>query len=131
MARPRSAATSTRARRSAAAALYSSQSGYTESVVYSFVGGIDVYGPLQGLAADKSGDLYGASPGGGFAQIGVLFKLTPVGTGYVETVLHDFHGRGDGFGPYGALVVGRFGRLFGTAISGPTGGGGEVFEFVQ
>jgi uncharacterized repeat protein (TIGR03803 family) len=107
------------------------QSGFAESVVYSFVGGNDAYGPMQGLAADKSGDLYGASPGGGYAEIGVLFKLTRSGSGYTETVLHDFHGRADGFGPYGALVVGRLGRLFGTAITGPYGGGGEVFEFVQ
>lgn len=108
-----------------------SQSGFVESVVYAFVGGLDAYGPMQGLAADKSGVLYGASPGGGPAQIGVLFKLTPTGAGYTETVLHDFHGRLDGFGPYGALAVGKFGRLFGTAISGPNGGGGEVFEFIQ
>ncbi|HYK52701.1 MAG TPA: choice-of-anchor tandem repeat GloVer-containing protein [Candidatus Eremiobacteraceae bacterium] len=107
------------------------QNGFTESVVYSFAGGADAFGPEQALVADKSGTLYGAAPGGGRANLGVLFKLARSGSGYTETVLHDFHGRGDGFGPYGALVVGRFGRLFGTAITGPDGFGGEVFEFVQ
>lgn len=109
-----------------------SKTGFAESVVYSFVAGKDAYGTSQALVADASGALYGASPGGGYAQVGVLFKLTPNGSGgFIETVLHDFHLSQDGYGPYGSLIVNK-GLLYGTAISGPYGsGGGEVFEFKQ
>jgi uncharacterized repeat protein (TIGR03803 family) len=106
-------------------------SGFKEAVVYAFVAGKDAYGPMQGLVADKSGALYGASPGGGFAQVGVLFKLTPTGSGFTETVLHDFHGRADGAGPYAPLLVDNNGTLIGSALSGPLGSSGEVFAFHQ
>ena len=58
---------------------------------YSFTGGSDGAGPLAGLIADSSGNLYGTTVfGGASGQCGVVFKLSPGGT---ETVLYSFTGR--------------------------------------
>jgi uncharacterized repeat protein (TIGR03803 family) len=65
---------------------------------------------------------------GGANGDGTLFQLTPNGT---ETVLHSFSGS-DGNNPYGNLVQGSDGGLYGVTVVGgayPVGvsGGGVVF----
>src|ERR1700730_3586048 len=47
----------------------------------------DGSGPFAGLIADRAGNLYGTTAGGGASGIGVVFKLSPSGT---ETVLYSF-----------------------------------------
>ncbi|MGA7384143.1 MAG: choice-of-anchor tandem repeat GloVer-containing protein [Methylocella sp.] len=96
--------------------------GGSETVLHSFCslpgcrGGAN---PVSGLIADRAGDLYGTTPGGGAANDGVVFKLSPGGT---ETVLYSFCGKpgcSDGAGPGAGLIADRHGNLYGT-----TGGGG-------
>ncbi|MGH6846196.1 MAG: choice-of-anchor tandem repeat GloVer-containing protein, partial [Methylocella sp.] len=81
--------------------------GGSETVLYSFTGGIDGGGPTAGLIADSSGNLYGTTAFGGSAVCGggcgVVFKLSPGGT---ETVLHTLNGfPSDGSQPEAGLIA--------------------------
>jgi uncharacterized repeat protein (TIGR03803 family) len=97
--------------------------GYTESVLYRFQGGLDGANP-SGLVADSSGALYGTTASGGGKACrehacGTVFKLTPARSGYAETVLYRFHGgRDDGSHPYAGLIIDRKGALYGTTVNG-------------
>ena len=116
-----------------------SGSSYTEKVLYAFTGGKDGAFPKTALIADDKGQLYGTTYMGGTGQActggcGVVFKLSPKGTRYTETVLHDFQGgTNDGDYPRAALLGVAGGDLIGAttrgAGSGP--GGGTVYELVR
>jgi len=93
-----------------------------ETVLYSFGSqsgdGNDPYGPL---IMDKQGNLYGATVGGGVNGDGTVYKVTPNGS---ETVLSSFSNQsGDGNSPYGSLVMGKAGNLYGTTLNGGLGNG--------
>ncbi len=107
-----------------------STSGYTESNLYAF-DGIDGALPVAGLISDKSGALYGTTSAGGAANQGTIFKLTPSGSGYTETVLHAFRGApNDGSEPVAGLVSGKSG-IYGTTLTGGASGVGTVFALTQ
>jgi uncharacterized repeat protein (TIGR03803 family) len=95
-----------------------SPSGYTESILYRFLGGTDGAFPLGGLVADASGALYGTTNIGGSANFGTVFKLTPNASGYSESILYSFQGGLDGRTPATALVADKRGALFGTTLFG-------------
>jgi uncharacterized repeat protein (TIGR03803 family) len=97
----------------------------TETILHSFAGGADGYGPNGNLVRDSAGNLYGTTFAGGAASLGTVFKLTPDGT---ETVLHSFTGGSDGSTPYAGLVLGHDGNLYGTTYQGGAFGGGTVFK---
>jgi uncharacterized repeat protein (TIGR03803 family) len=101
----------------------------TETVLYSFAGGpSDGGNPQAGLIADRAGNLYGTTAGGGASGNGVVFKLAPDGT---ETVLHSFAGDpSDGLRPYGGLIADRAGNLYGTTVGGGAPTNGVVFKLV-
>jgi uncharacterized repeat protein (TIGR03803 family) len=107
-----------------------------EKVVYTFKGGSDGLAPLGPLIADKSGNLYGTTEGGGGGtgcpgDCGTVFELSPQG---VETVLYAFAGGCDGGGPRGKLLKDGQGNYFGTTVEGGYcgapgfGGWGTVFK---
>ncbi len=83
----------------------------------------------QGFAlAEKDGDLYGATEGGGQYGQGLLFKLTPTGT---FTPLYNFcpeSGCADGSGP-GGLLLATNGEFYGSSFGGGAFGYGTIFEF--
>ncbi len=66
---------------SGAGTVFSVSPGGQETALYSFTGGADGAHPLAGLVADKLGNLYGTTSGGGNPACadgcGVVFKLTP------------------------------------------------------
>jgi uncharacterized repeat protein (TIGR03803 family) len=109
-------------------ALTPSGSGYTEKVIYAFQGGSDGATPIGNLLIDKSGALYGTTVDGGGSTActnaydgigcGTVFKLTPSGTGYTETVLYGFQAGSDGIGPRGTLIADAKGALYGTTEYG-------------
>lgn len=105
---------------------------YVESVVYDFQGGNDGATPLGGLVADASGALYGTTTGGGTFGYGVVFKLTPSGSRYTQSVVYSFQGGNDGANPYQeTLAIDKKGVLYGTTSSG--GGAcncGTAFELI-
>ncbi len=121
-----------------------SGSGYAHKILYSFRGysHYDGASPYGNLIFDKSGALYGMTSGGGkpWCNCGTVFKLTPSGSGYEESILHRFGGArhgdepqggtGDGGGAQGGLIFGKDGALYGTGLGGGTYGEGMVFRIV-
>lgn len=119
------------------------QSGgiWVETVLYSFLGVPDVYQPDYELVQDKTGNIYGTSTGGGTLNEGVVFELSPPsvsGGSWTETILYSFTGGLDGAVPFGGVVFGPGGGLYGiTRYGGPykTGdcydnGCGVVFQLL-
>jgi uncharacterized protein (TIGR03437 family) len=101
---------------------------WTETVLYSFVGGSDGASPEAGVVIGSDGVLYGTTLGGGitsgFAGYGTVYSLTrPTSPGgpWTENLLHSFAGGSDGAQPNGGVAIGSGGVLYGT-----TGGGGPI-----
>ncbi|HEX3368630.1 MAG TPA: choice-of-anchor tandem repeat GloVer-containing protein, partial [Candidatus Cybelea sp.] len=90
---------------------------WVESVLYRFQGGPDGGSPIGGLVMTKSRALLGTTVGGGSGG-GVVFELTPSGSTYTETVVHEFSGSPDGLDPTDALVSDSSGNLYGTTSEG-------------
>lgn len=105
----------------------------TETILYRFRGGSDGAYPLASLIADKAGNLYGTTSGGGFAHkclhmgigCGTVFRLAPDGT---ETVLYRFNGGKDGGNPYAEVIMDKAGNLYGTTLFGGMYNSGTVFR---
>jgi hypothetical protein len=113
-------------------------SGWTETVLHTFTGGSDGWGP-RGLTPDSSGNLLGVAAYGGTVNstcgsgCGTVFKLTPGAGGWSLSVIYSFSGGSDGAAPFSPLVFDRQGNLFGTAARGGLAqcageGCGTVFE---
>jgi uncharacterized repeat protein (TIGR03803 family) len=83
---------------------------------------------MGSLVMDPAGNLYGMSYGNGANGAGSVFKLTPSGSGWSYTLLHDFIGGSDGKNPTGNLTLHTNGKLYGTTNSGGACGAGVVFE---
>lgn len=100
-----------------------SGSRYSEHVLYSFGANGKTDGAVptdeNGLYVDAAGDLYGTTIAGGNAACacGTIFKLTPAGSGYAESILYSFKGS-DGNDPRAAPVADAGGTLYGTTFSG-------------
>jgi uncharacterized repeat protein (TIGR03803 family) len=116
-----------------------------ESLLYSFKGppndGADP--SYINLVSDSKGNLYGATSHGGNgpctdsgspAGCGTVFKVTSAGK---ESVLYNFMGAPDGFGPDGGLIMDSTGSLYGATYaggvlnSGCQGGCGTVFKITS
>ncbi len=90
---------------------------WTETVLYAF-NGSDGSGP-GGLTFGASGNLYGATGGGGQYNWGTVFELTRSSGGtWSESVLYDFTGGADGGNPFSPLVLDESGSLYGTTDTG-------------
>ena len=106
-----------------------SHGAWTETVPYSFPGGTSGAEPYSGVIFDSSGNIYGTTAFGGMGQLGgdgTVYKLTQSGSGWTESLLHDFMNTTDGWCPKGGLLFDESGNLFG-ATNG-NGSGGTVFE---
>jgi uncharacterized repeat protein (TIGR03803 family) len=111
--------------------LIPSGSSYLYNVAYTFAGGAsDGANPYSTPIRDTStGNVYGTTVNGGASGYGTVYKLTPSGTTYTETILHSFTGgTTDGANPYAALVFDSSGDLWGTTLNGGASGKGIVFE---
>ncbi len=100
-----------------------------EHLLCSNCGGV----PLSGLAAGNGGVFYGTTVNGGTDERGTVFRLTPNGKRYDETVLYNFRGgNGDGASPSAGVVIDTNGALYGTTSGGGkqacAGGCGTVFQ---
>jgi uncharacterized repeat protein (TIGR03803 family) len=86
--------------------------------------------PYASLIEGSDGILYGAAPRGGTTDAGVVFKLNKDGSDY--HVLHSFGSiPTDARYPYAALIEGRDGALYGTAMSGGSMNRGAVFTLAR
>ncbi len=103
-----------------------SNSGWTFTVLYSFVGGYG--GPYNKLTLDTKGNLYGFTNSEGAYGFGEIFKLTPGNGTWTLTDLYDFPGGAEGGFPYGSVAVDGTGDVFGTAVIGGSNNQGIIFE---
>lgn len=112
---------------------HSSYCPWTETPIYEFSGGSDGSNPYGAtLIFDGAGNIYGTTYAGGGGSCsggcGVIFKLTPAGSGWAESVLYTFAGGSDGASPWSGITLDRAGNLYGTTVFGGTFGGGTVYE---
>jgi uncharacterized repeat protein (TIGR03803 family) len=109
-------------------------SSYSETVLYSFEGGSDGANPYAGLTIDVKGALYGTTVEGGSAGDGTVFKLTPSGSSYKESILYSFQGPpNDGSQPYAACAAEADKHIFcnGVTEAGGSQNLGTVSELVS
>jgi uncharacterized repeat protein (TIGR03803 family) len=102
---------------------------WTQTILYNFSGGKDGGQPNGGLIFDPQGNLYGtAAVGGQACSCGLVFEFSPTANGWVETILHEFHGK-DGQNPTAGLAFDSAGNLYGSTSQGGTNGSyGTIFE---
>ncbi len=77
--------------------------------------------PYAPLYRDATGNLYGATNGGGPYDAGVVFEIDSAGN---ETVMHTFTGGSDGGNPIAGLTADSAGNLYGTTYQGGIAGAG-------
>jgi hypothetical protein len=98
-----------------------SNGAWTESVLYTFTGQQDGYGPEGGLTFDGQGNVYGATMFYGFnsgSGLGLIFQLSPqTGGKWKYSVLHHFVGGAGGQLPFSNLILSG-GSIYGTTWEG-------------
>lgn len=100
---------------------------WTYSLIYNFTGTTDC-GPQNSLVMNEAGNLYGTTYCDGANNIGNVFKLTPSGSGWTYTSLHDFAGGSDGEIPFCSVAFDSSGNLYGTTVTGGSQGAGTLWE---
>jgi uncharacterized repeat protein (TIGR03803 family) len=107
-------------------------SKWTEKVLYNFAGGPkDGAFPVEGVAIDAKGNLYGLTGlGGGYYSNGTVYQLKPGKNGkWKETLLYRFASHNnDGYDPVGIPVLDAQGNLYGATSLGGTDGLGTVWK---
>ena len=105
-----------------------------ERAVYAFKGSPDGWEPTGGLVTDGSGSFYGATASGGTCiyenRCGTVFRLTPNGSTFTESMLYAFQAGTDGYQPAARVTLDARGDIFGTTDQGGAYNGGTVFELV-
>jgi uncharacterized repeat protein (TIGR03803 family) len=100
-------------------------SAQTLTVLHTFTNGADGGSPTSALTMDANGThLYGTALTGG-GGYGTVFRLTKVNGNWTFATLYNFqgdNGNNDGAGPFGKVIIGPNGTLYGTTVAG---GGGE------
>ncbi len=94
------------------------------SVVHQFNGASEGIDPSGELVQGPDGNFYGTAFGGGSANFGTVFRLTPAGD---LTVLHTFTGP-DGSNPDAGLYLDADGNFYGTTYAGGSANLGTVFR---
>jgi uncharacterized repeat protein (TIGR03803 family) len=103
---------------------------WAESVAYSF-SGPDGSTPLSGPSMDAAGNLYGTTSTGGANGWGIVYRLQPSGSSWIESVLHSFQGGSDGITPGSGIVLDQGADLYGATEAGGITGGGTAFELAS
>jgi uncharacterized repeat protein (TIGR03803 family) len=99
----------------------------TLTTLHSFAS-TDGANPFGGLVQASDGNLYGTTSGGGRADQGTVFKIGEAGK--LETI-YNFCAKAycaDGQAPFGTLIQGSNGDLYGTTEAGGARNRGTIFE---
>lgn len=114
-------------------ALQRGKAGWTENVLYGFCaksGCSDGATPYSALVPDAAGNLYGTTLAGGETNNGTVFRLSPHGRSWKQSVLHSFcqqDGCADGASPTSAPILDSAGVLYGTTRSGGGSNSGVAY----
>jgi uncharacterized repeat protein (TIGR03803 family) len=110
---------------------------WTETVLYSFLGGAADGALPNGVVFDKAGNLYGTTSNGGFTNTstctqgcGTVFELaSPTATsgGWTEKVIQFFHYTNGGY-PKSVPIIDARGDLYGTTVYGGPNVEGTVYR---
>ncbi len=100
----------------------------TFSVLHTFTDGADGGYPYAAVTVGPSGVLYSTASYGGSHDAGTVFKLSLVNSSWVFSPLYEFTGGSDGGNPWGGVVIGPNGALYGTTLYGGGENFGTVFE---
>ena len=102
---------------------------WTQTVIHTFQGS-DGSGPGSPVAIDPRGNIYGTTPTGGTAGLGVVYQLKPNSTGgWIFHVIHTFTGGLDGAGGSASrFLIDAAGNLFGVCTTGGANNFGNVYE---
>jgi uncharacterized repeat protein (TIGR03803 family) len=110
--------------------------GWAPTVLHDFAGGnYDGAMPNGSLALDAAGNIYGTTESGGAANLGIVFRLSPIaGSKALKfAMLHQFTANingnigPDGASPYGSVLIDNNGSLYGTAFAGGVNNGGVAW----
>jgi uncharacterized repeat protein (TIGR03803 family) len=108
------------------------QGTWTETVLYSFKGGLDGDSPISTMVADGAGNLYGTTSDGGSpsCSCGTIFKMTHTTSGkWIEGVAYRFQGAPHPGFAYNGMVTDSAGNFFGATVHGGTGDDGAIYGF--
>jgi uncharacterized repeat protein (TIGR03803 family) len=107
--------------------LYKLTSTGTFSLLHTFVGGSnDGAYPFSPPTQASDGNFYGVTySGGGVPGPGTFYQMTPGGT---TKMLYVFSAGGKSQIPYGPLVLGSDGYLYGSNLTGGAHGGGAIIK---
>ena len=107
------------------ALLFTAQNAHTQTfqIIQNFTLGGDGAYPLDRLALDQQGNVYGISAVGrpGIGNDGAVFKLSPTGQDWTFSSLYNFARLSDG-APRSGPALGPDGKVYGTALAGPGSG---------
>ncbi len=117
--------TTTKGGVSGAGTVYAMTASGSLTTIYSFTGGADGGDPYAGLAIGATGSLYGTTVTGGTSSAGTVYQITTSGS---LSTLYAFTGLTDGGNPYGGVITGTDGNLYGTTVTDGTNGGGTVYR---
>lgn len=108
------------------------------TVLYSFTGGADGGEPYKGVTLDAQGNIYGTAGVGGLyvgpcsdTGCGVVFKLTNSGGTWTQTVIHNFTGGKDGWGPGAGVTIDSRGAVYGMTPVGGEFNAGVIYQLTS
>ncbi|HZY82717.1 MAG TPA: choice-of-anchor tandem repeat GloVer-containing protein [Cyclobacteriaceae bacterium] len=89
----------------------------------------DGYNPTDGMVLHGNGKMYGVTSNGGANGDGTIFEVDPVTEDFKK--VFDFNRNTSGSNPYGTVMVGLNGKLYGATRPGEGGiaGNGSFYEF--
>jgi uncharacterized repeat protein (TIGR03803 family) len=102
----------------------------SKAILHTFEGGTDGSRPTSTPVVTADGTVYGTTMAGGIHDAGTLYRITPQGD---YSVVHTFGGT-EGLEnhpavPFGGVVLGRNGNLYGTTTNGGRDSYGTIYEF--
>jgi len=109
-----------------------SGSTYKETIIYSFQGGTDGVRPSGRLLLHK-GSIFGTTQSGGSPRhpCGTVYKLSPQGSTYIESVIFRFDCGTGGGTPASGVIADSSGNLYGTTSLAGSDDQGIVFELTR
>jgi len=107
--------------------------GVVFTVHYQFLSYTDGFMPVNNIAFDPAGHIYGTTYYGGTGNClgfgcGTVFQLTQTGPPWTKTTLYNFTGESDGAFPTSGVVIDRFGVVYGTALGNGVENYGTIYE---